>query len=120
MEQVSQGATYVQDGGRQRQARVPGNSRGGMQWEAVLGTHMCQGPGPLPGLTISPGSPEPGSDCPGSQQGRPEVLVGPGQSERAEGPCGCCQPTLMEKLLPHCSPALVPPCPTREVSHSAQ
>lgn len=69
MEQVSQGATYVRDGGSQRQARVPGSSRGGMWWEAVPGTHMCQGPGPLPSLAISPGSSETGSDCPGSQLG---------------------------------------------------
>lgn len=117
MEHISQGATYVRDGGRQRQARVPGSSQGGMQWEAVSGTHVCEGPGPLPGLTISPGSPEAGRDCPGSQQGRPEALVGPGQSEGAEGPCGCYQ---VEKLLPQCSPALLPSCPTREVSHPAQ
>lgn len=46
MEQVSQGATYVRDGSRQRQARVPGSSRGGTRWEAVPGTHRCQGPAP--------------------------------------------------------------------------
>lgn len=40
MEQVSQGATYVRDGGSQRQARVPGSSWGGMWWEAVPGTHV--------------------------------------------------------------------------------
>lgn len=43
-----------------------------------------------------------------------EGLVGPGQSE---GPCGCCQPILTEKLLPRCSPAWCHPVPPDPDDH---